>query len=264
MRDAPSSAVLRAFGLSGDAEALPGGQGTAWRVGDVVLKPADLSARELEWQAEVLGPVARPGLRVSRPLQAKDGGFLAEGWSAWPYLPGRHEAGRWLDILRVGEGFHRALADVPRPTFLDARTDRWAVADRVAWGEWPIQEFLGARHIRPLVHSLRPVTAPSQLIHGDLTGNVLFSEVHPPAVIDFSPYWRPTVFASAIVVADALVWEGADERLVKAVKELPDFAQGLLRALLFRRVTEELCGTSPRKTDPYQPVVDLACTLAQG
>lgn len=228
----------------------------------MVLKPADLSARELEWQAEVLGNLAAPVFRVAPPLPLGDG-FLVEGWSAWRSLPGHHERGRWLDILRVGEQFHRALEGVPRPTFLEARTDPWAVADRVAWGEWPIQDFLGARHIRRLAHSLRPITAPNQLIHGDLTGNVLFSEAHPPAVIDFSPYWRPTVFASAIVVADALVWEGADERLVTAVKELPDFAQGLLRALLFRRVTEECCATSLSDPDPYQSVVNLACTLAQ-
>lgn len=263
MRQPPPAGVLNTLGLSGTPEPLPGGQGTVWRVGDVVLKPADLSTRELEWQAEVLGNLAAPDLRVAPPLPLGDG-YSAEGWSAWPYLPGHHERGRWLDIIRAGEQFHRALEGMPRPTFLEARTSPWAVADRTAWGEWPVQDFLGARHIRQLVNSLRPITAPSQLIHGDLTGNVLFSEAHPPAVIDFSPYWRPPMFASAIVVADALVWEGADERLVMAGKELPDFAQCLLRALLFRRVTEEFCGTSSREPDPYQSVVDLACALAQG
>ena len=55
-----------------------------------------------------------------------------------------------------------------------------------------------------------PVTAPSQLIHGDLSGNVLFHAELPPAIIDFAACWRPVAFASAIVVADALVWEGAE------------------------------------------------------
>lgn len=264
MHNTPPEAVLNGFVLSGDAEALPGGRGTAWRVGNMVIKPADLSAQELAWQADLHGSLAHPGLRVSYPLPARDGRFLVEGWSAWPFLPGRHEARRWLDIIQVGERFHRALADVPRPTFLDARTDPWAVADRVAWGESPFHDFLGVRHLRRLAAYLRPVTAPSGLIHGDLTGNVLFSEAHPPAVIDFSPYWRPAVFASAIVVADALVWQGADERLVAAVAHLPDFAQGLLRALIFRRVTEELLGVLLEEPDPYLPAVDLACRLVQG
>lgn len=55
---------------------------------------------------------------------------------------------------------------------------------------------------------------PSQhlpFIHGDLTGNVLFAAGRAPAVIDFSPYWRPPVFAEAIVVADGLLW-GAGPR----------------------------------------------------
>ncbi len=34
--------------------------------------------------------------------------------------------------------------------------------------------------------------APPQLVHGDLTGNLLFHTSLPPAVIDLSPYWRPT------------------------------------------------------------------------
>ena len=51
-------------------------------------------------------------------------------------------------------------------------------------------------------------------MHGDLTGNVLFARGLPPAVIDFSPYWRPVGFASAVVVGDALLWEGADESLL--------------------------------------------------
>jgi len=33
--------------------------------------------------------------------------------------------------------------------------------------------------------------APSQLIHSDLGGNVLFHDQLPPAIIDFSAYWRP-------------------------------------------------------------------------
>ena len=36
-----------------------------------------------------------------------------------------------------------------------------------------------------------PIVTTSQLIHGDLTENILFAEGLSPAVIDFSPYWRP-------------------------------------------------------------------------
>ena len=41
-----------------------------------------------------------------------------------------------------------------------------------------------------------------QLVHCDLTGNVLFAAGLPPAVIDISPYWRPPSYAEGVVVAD--------------------------------------------------------------
>jgi len=78
---------------------------------------------------------------------------------------------------------------------------------------------------------------PAQLVHGDLTGNVLFAAGLPPAVIDVSPYWRPAAYAGAVVVADGLLWwdQGAD--LVAAAGESgrPDL---VARALLFRLLTD--------------------------
>ena len=69
--------------------------------------------------------------------------------------------------------------------------------------------------IARLADVLEPLTVANQLVHGDLTGNILFDDALAPAVIDVSLYWRPPAFASAIVVADALVWEGADETLLR-------------------------------------------------
>jgi len=40
-------------------------------------------------------------------------------------------------------------------------------------------------------------------------GNVLFADASPPAVIDFSPYWRPAGLALAVAAVDALMWGGA-------------------------------------------------------
>jgi Ser/Thr protein kinase RdoA (MazF antagonist) len=79
-----------------------------------------------------------------------------------------------------------------------------------------------------LVAALRPVRVPSQVIHGDLTGNVLFDDSQPPAIIDFSPYWRPAAYASAIVVADALVWKRADRQVLDAIAHISDFGPYLL------------------------------------
>ena len=128
-------------------------------------------------------------------------------------------------------------------------------------------EFPYVRHLPQLVSARGPVTAPSQLIHGDLTGNVVFDGQQPPAIIDFSPYWRPAAYASAIVIADALVWEGADSQVPDAVSYIDDFGQYLIRALIFRSVTDWILSVavpadSASEDDPWVPAVHLASQLA--
>jgi hypothetical protein len=88
-------------------------------------------------------------------------------------------------------------------------------------------------------------------VHGDLTGNVLFAEELAPAIIDFSPFWRPPAYASAIVVADAFVWDGADESLIDAVAHIPHFPQFLVRALIMRAVVID----SSKKTSQPEPTI---------
>jgi uncharacterized protein (TIGR02569 family) len=263
----PPAHVLAAFGATDDPEPLGGGQGAAWRSGDLVLKPLDqaMSPEELEWQGALLDGVHEDGFRVTRLQRARDGSALVDGWCAWGHVEGSHEERRWAEVISVGERFHAALEGVPRPTLIDARTDHWAIGDRVAWGELPAARFAHVKHVPRLVEALRPIEAPSQLVHGDLTGNVLFAPGLPPAVIDFSPYWRPTAFASAVVVADALAWEGADERLLEAVAHTDDFPQYLLRALIYRIVVDALFRAGepdrPDADDLFLGPVELACRL---
>jgi uncharacterized protein (TIGR02569 family) len=260
--------VLAGFRVAGTPLPLEGGQGAAWRVGGAVLKPLDLAEPELAWQAEVFANLPCGGFRVGHPLRARDGSLVVEGWCAWEAVEGSHEERRWPDVIAVGERFHAALAGIPRPAFIERRTDRWAIGDRVAWGDLPLNDFAHVKHVARLAAARRPIRAASQLVHGDLTGNVLFHDRLPPAVIDFSPYWRPPAFASAIVVEDALVWEGAEEDLLDSVAHIEDFDQFLLRALIYRIVTDALFrhGEPPRPddADPYLPVVELACRLAGG
>jgi hypothetical protein len=173
---------------------------------------------------------------------------MGRGWSATEYVPGQHESRGWADVIAVGERRHAALADVDRPACLDTR-------------HTPGPPATGLPGVR------------SQLIHGDLGGNVLFAHDRPPAIIDFAPYWRPAAFAAAIVVANALIWEGADTSLIAAVRHIDDFPQYRLRALVYRAVTESIFGTttddaataaSGYQHDRYLPAVDLACPLAVG
>jgi uncharacterized protein (TIGR02569 family) len=136
----------------------------------------------------------------------------------------------------------------------------------VAWGELSTADVPPTKHLDRLLALLKPIDTESQLIHGDLTGNVLFDEELPPAILDLSPYCRPARFASAVVVADALVWQRADEALVHAFDTDAEFPQHLVRALIYRIVTDRLFRLDeplrPDADDPYSIPVALAIGLA--
>ena len=66
-------------------------------------------------------------------------------------------------------------------------------------------------------------------------------------------------------MADALVWEGADESLLESVTDVDDIGQMLLRALIYRLVAA-IEGGFEKDTDAidrrYRSTVDLAIELA--
>ncbi len=228
--------VPHAFGVNGPARLLDGGQGTSWAVEDLVFKP-DAGALH-EWLATALADVTTDGFRLATPVRTRDGAWAFDGWSATGWVEGSEPDYRatstWPDILAAGRAFHRAVAHLDGPDFLDARQDWWARADRAVWGERAIRfhpEF--AAVARRLRSALQPLGHP-QIVHGDLTTNVVFAVGLDPAVIDISPYWRPPEYAEGIVVADALCWHGAPASLREAV-DVP--VPAVARALLFRMAT---------------------------
>lgn len=234
--DQPPADVLRAFGVEEPARPLTGGQGTSWVAEDVVLKPGGGPVHE--WLAEALDDVVPVGFRLAAPVRTLHGTWSWDGWTATRWVegtePDRTKPSTWLGIIEAGRAFHHAVAHLDRPDCLDSRDDWWAIADRVAWEECGIQlrpELVDlSRRLRRVVE---PLGAP-QIVHGDLTGNVLFSPTLPPAVIDISPYWRPSEYAEGVVIADALCWHGAPASLLD---QAGVSAAVVARALLFRMVT---------------------------
>jgi uncharacterized protein (TIGR02569 family) len=230
--------VLASFGITSRiGEALPGGQGRSARYGDVVLKPVE-DPVEAGWACHVLANIEERGFRSPRPVRANDGRWVVDGWAASTYLPGEPgPTGKWQQLLDAGRAFHRELAALGQPTFLANRSHRWAHADRVAWGEAsadPSPEV--ASLLVRLQRMTQPVSGSPQLIHGDLAGNVLFHDAHPPAIIDFSPYWRPVEYADAIVAVDGLLWFEADHALLSAASSGAQFGRYLVRAAIFRLI----------------------------
>jgi uncharacterized protein (TIGR02569 family) len=187
-------------------------------------------------------------------VRASDGRWVIDGWCAQTWMPGAHEP-RWAEIVGLGRALDAAFAYLQRPAFIDARVHPWSVGDRVAWGEQEPPQ--GDPFLDRLLAIRSQVDLASQVIHGDLSENVMFSEGLAPAVIDVTPYWRPAGFSAAVVLCDAVTWRGADpEPILAAAAGIPAFAQLVVRATIYRLVTAiEFWAPD---TAVYAPVVALA------
>jgi uncharacterized protein (TIGR02569 family) len=262
-RKEPSSRVFAAFGLDKAArEKLEGGRGLAWRAGSAVVRPVgDLD--EASWRADVLDRLAHTAeFRTPRPIRSTSGLWVVDGWEAWQWVPGAADETRVRDVITAGEAFHRAVADLERPAFMDTADDPWVRSDRMAWEEEPLPSD-------PLLDRLaaefRPVESPPQIIHGDLLGNVLFADGAPATIIDWAPYWRPAGLGSAIAVADAVCWHGVPlESVPELGQGVDEWGQLMLRALAFRIATFHLVGAwDTALSEHHARVVDAVVALAR-
>lgn len=257
----PSTAVQQAFGVSGSVDALPGGQGTAYRVGDLVLKVVD-DADETAWTSELLTRVGPDGFRFPAPVPTRDARWVHDGWAASRFIPGlRPMAPRWRNVVEAGARFCEAGERARRADdgVLARRTHRWAIADRVTWEEHPAHlDGEAAELFGEISAGFEPPTCPAQFIHGDLTGNVFVDDDGTPVILDVSPYVRPLGWAAAIVVCDALLWHDADLELADAVPA--DGPRDLLfRALAFRFLADEFA----RNVTGHQPSYGRYRTLTR-
>lgn len=174
----PSSQAFEAFGADfASRERLDGGRGRTWRAGDVVLRPT-AGGSEADWRAEVLRDLEHTTefVPLGQSWHSRGPGWWT-GWEALQWVSGAADETQVLDVIRAGAAFHRAVADLPRPPFLDTSDDPWALADRMSWDERPLPTD---PMLDRLAAQFRPVLSPSQIIHGDLLGNVLFAEGHHP------------------------------------------------------------------------------------
>jgi uncharacterized protein (TIGR02569 family) len=256
----PPDHVLATFGFTG-FRPVPLGAGweRGWRCGEVVLSMVADHARAA-WSAKARETLFVDGVRLARPVRSTDGRYVVSGWRADTFVAGTPEP-RHDEVVSAAVRLHEATAKLERPRFLThppaapwGDVDVFAAADRAPWEERPLQAWPSGARVSPgsadgqrsieLIHQLaglrKPTKSPSQLVHGDLYGTVLFAGTAAPGITDIIPYWRPASWAAGVVVVDALSWGEADDGLIERWASMPEWPQMLLRALMFRLAVHAL------------------------
>lgn len=251
----PPDHVLDLFAAEGVLELLEGGRGTSWRAGDLVLSPGHDESEA--WIAPIqarlavrLDEAAPRLLRLAMPVPARDGSLTVDGWAATRFEPGTTPCRDLATLRATAHLLHARLATavLERPGALDARTDQWAEADRAAY-EPALATKAAADRPEPglavlvarVVEGLDDTDlGREQLVHADLAGNVLLEASGVPFVIDFSPAWRPPLWAEAVCVLDAVLWHGAPPSALDDWRAGAE-RQAMLRATLFRVLSDRPC-----------------------
>jgi uncharacterized protein (TIGR02569 family) len=256
----PSAAVLAAFNVNGARiEPLAGGEETSVLAGDVVLKHVQDIVVSV-WGQALLADVRPVGVAVPEPIATLDGAWAADGWIATRFLDGlRSVRDDPAAVIEAGQRLADAIAQLS-PVCVDPvkrRADRWARADRCAWGEETVPLTPAASDVAQVLRTriCRPSREPTAVVHGDLSGNVFVGPSGVRVVLDFTPIVRPPRFAAAIVVGDNLLWSGGSVELRTLLHNDDD---ALARALLFRLIAEQLADR-PRhgaNLDDYRRVIE--------
>lgn len=234
----PTTEALAGFAGGQSAHRLAGGMGVAWRAGDIVLKPSP-NALEARYVAEThAGLRDTPSCRFQRPVPVpgKLGCWEIDGWVAWHWIEGEPAPERAREIVLASRAYHDLLSPLPDNPVFASRTDPWARADRVAWGEASVDypaDYLAL--LAPLLAAPPPLL-PRQVIHADLTGNVVFSPGLAPGIIDPTLYWRPVAFAEAVILVDQCWFTKTLD--LTPFADTPAFARMLCRAAA-RRIAEQ-------------------------
>ncbi|WP_288813290.1 TIGR02569 family protein [uncultured Corynebacterium sp.] len=236
-----------------------------WRCDRAVISRSDEPARAA-WIARTTAKIRPAGVSVSRPIVSSDGRFSVSGWRARTFLSG-HRAPRFDEMataaLRIGE----ALRGEARPAVLDSpplsgqwdENEIFAAAEEAAFAEDPtvwLTTVLDADSVpradvaqalakaAELTELRGEISEPSQLVHADVLGCVIFDGSADPILTDLVPAWRPAGWPVALLIVDAMAWANGPNALIERWSHLPDFRELVVRAALYRVVLHVLLPNS--------------------
>jgi uncharacterized protein (TIGR02569 family) len=232
--------TLRKFNITDTGIRLAGGQQTTMKFGDIVLKPID-DVAYANFTASIFDQIDPKEYRISKPIKSIDNNYVEDGFIATKFEPGNHDFSRIAEMLKVSENLHHDLKEIKCkfPNF----DNPWTSAQKILWDnkKLPIDLNQDSKEFcEKILAELKPITLPKQLIHSDLSGNILFHENLKPLVIDFSPAFAPYEYASALIVTDNIAWNHADINSLELLKEYSIDFEVVKYAVVFRILVSAL------------------------
>lgn len=214
-------------------EKLKGGQEQAIKAGHLVLKPVD-DEDEYLWIADVLNNLDTTNINIAKPVLSLHGNYIEDGFGATEFFS---NIGHTYDIdlgLRLCRQLSERLKHITKPSFLfENLNNPWKKAHYLAWNEISLSNL--PNELLFLINLRKPLDFPNQLIHTDLTGNILIDKNGSTCIIDFTPSFFPKEYAEAIMIVDYVSWHNAPLSMINKMN-LPELIshQFILRALIFR------------------------------
>lgn len=230
--------IAKLFGSDEEPILLTGGQGNTYKSNNIILKPTSNQTESEELSELVKKAPPSEKLRIPKPIKSSNNNWVEDGYVAWEYLEGKDLKDNYEQKLQICDWFSEIFKNIEKPDFIEKRNDAWAIADRVTWGE--IEKEYG-KEFQEIINQVKsiliPIAIPAQIIHGDISENIISDKKDSFGVIDITIYWRPRDYAKALLIVDGITWESADLNIYAFVKDLPEIKQLLLRAGL-RRIIE--------------------------
>lgn len=217
-------------------EKLEGGQNESFKVGNYVFKPVSEPEKYI-WIASIFEDISPDSVLISKPIKSKYGNYIEEGYGVTEFIPGTFHPFMMREKLEAAHRFHKFLSCIEKPDDFNEWTSPWTESGRIAWGENELPKTFDKRAkfiINSLLEQIVQINLDSQLIHSDLSGNILFNSA-VPLFIDFSPDFRPLEYAHTILVTDSIAWNEEPLESLDLLQLNTDIKKQLvLRAIVFR------------------------------
>lgn len=229
--------VAKLFNENSNIEHLSGGQNESVKVGRISIKPIHEIEKYI-WISKLMGKLISKKILMSRPVKSKNGKWIEHGYGATEYIDGNFYEGRIEEKLKACNYLNDLLKNVKYPEQSYTWSSPWISASKVSWEseKIPTNSIKIAKElISSLQSKLQRIHLASQVIHTDLAGNILFNDAGTPVIIDFSPDYKPAIYAQVLLIIDSVAWHNENLSIIDQIscdETLKN--QLILRAIIFR------------------------------